>query len=273
MHEVSRKRRSRTEIFCLHLSATIAPLFLFFIPLLQSVLDSGDAQATIYWQQKNGIAADFDWANGGSDKCLFGEPTVIGNVFQFSPTNFRAESIDGRSAITSDRLQFDIIAHPGKEIEGIRITEEGDYSILFEGKVSASSAIFVTNMNQFEVRKAMFQMEPVMPISSPTPLDFWSGQVAIENLHWTYARVVLNNNLIALSLPASVTFIEKKSVGVNIEIIIPEPATITILSIGLLAFNRKKKINLSADSSTEGLPKADSREKTASWHISGRKEV
>ena len=89
-------------------------LLLFVIPLSQSVLNWGSAQATIYWSNSSGTATDFNWANGGSDKGLFGDPIIVGSVFVFSPTNFRAESIDGVSSIKSDRLQFDITAHSGK---------------------------------------------------------------------------------------------------------------------------------------------------------------
>lgn len=239
-------RRSCTSFPRFHLRLIVFLLF-FLIQPLQSVFNSGDAQATIYWSNSSGSAADFDWQNGGSDKGLFGDPCLVGgDTFQFSPTNFRAESVDGKSAIVSDRLQFDITAHPGKTIKGIRITEEGDYGILFEGKVSASGAMFVTNLSQFEVLKASFLMDPPMPISTPTPdgLDFWSGEVAVEGFEWTRLRVVMNNNLIAISIPGSVTWIEKKSVGINIEIIVPEPATIAVLTLGSLAlplFGRKNK--------------------------------
>jgi hypothetical protein len=143
MKGVCRKRRSFTDTPHLHFCAAILLLImLFFIQLVQPVFNSGDVQAAFqYWSNRNGVADGFYWQNGGSDKGLFGNPTLVGgNVFQFSPTNFRAESIDGRSAITSDRLQFDLIADPGKEIKSIKITESGDYGILFEGKVSASGA-------------------------------------------------------------------------------------------------------------------------------------
>jgi hypothetical protein len=40
-----------------------------------------------------------------------------------------------------------------------------------------------------------------MPISIPAVSDLWSGEVAIGGLNWTHLRVVLSNELIALSLP------------------------------------------------------------------------
>ncbi|OHB59435.1 MAG: hypothetical protein A2173_04950 [Planctomycetes bacterium RBG_13_44_8b] len=230
------KRRSFAVVFNLHFrTAALLLMTLFFIQMVQPVFNSGDVQAVIYWSNSSGTASGFSWANGGSDKGLFGDPTLVGgNTFVFAPTNFRAESSNGISAITSDRLQFDLIANPGKEIKSIKITEGGDYGIQFEGKVSAGGAIFITNLEQYEVRKQLFDMEPDMPIMPPPYEGLWDGQVEISNLNWSYLRVVLNNNLIAISLPGSTTWIEKKDFGsnVNIEIIIPEPATLFILALG-----------------------------------------
>ncbi|PKL47629.1 MAG: hypothetical protein CVV39_05525 [Planctomycetes bacterium HGW-Planctomycetes-1] len=210
--------------------------------MLQPAFNSGDVQAVIYWSNSSGTADEFSWTNGGSDKGLFGDPTLVGgNTLVFAPTNFRAESVDGKSAITSDRLQFDLIADPGKEIKSIKITESGDYGILYEGKVSAGGAIFITNLEQYEVRKELFEMDPAMPITPPPYEGFWGGQVEVAELGWSHIRVVLNNNLIAISMPGSIAWIEKKDFGVNIEIIIPEPATIGLLALGSLVFLGKKK--------------------------------
>lgn len=232
-----------TDISCSHLGIVILLLLLFFIPAVQSIFNSGNAQAIIYWQNKDGTGTDFNWQNGGSDKGLFGEPTLIGgNILQFSPTNFCAQSTNGASTITSDRLQFDIIVHPGREIKGIEISEEGYYGILLEGTVSAGGVMLITNLNQFETRKALFQTDPVMPISTPAVSDLWSGEVAIGGLNWTHLKVVLSNELIALSSPWTATSIEKDSLNVEI-ITIPEPTTIGLLGLGGLTLLRRKKIH------------------------------
>jgi hypothetical protein len=48
--------------------------------------------------------------------------------FQFSPTSSCADSNNGVSAITSDRLQFDIITYPGIEVKNTQITKQNDVS-------------------------------------------------------------------------------------------------------------------------------------------------
>jgi hypothetical protein len=233
---VCRNRRSFTNSPRLGFRTPFPLLItLFLIQLAQPAFHSGDVQATVYWTNSSGTADGFSWANGGSDKGLFGDPTLVGgNTFVFSPTNFRAESIDGKSDITSDRLQFDLIAAPGKEIKSIKIIESGDYGILYEGKVSAGGAIFVTNLEEYEVRKKLFEMDPDMPIAPPPYEGLWGGMVEITDLGWSHLRIVLNNNPIAISMPGSITWIEKKDfgTGVNIEIIVPEPATLFILTFG-----------------------------------------
>lgn len=241
------KRRSCEDIFRFHFGAVILSLLLFFIPLSQSALDFNAQAAIIPWvPDSNGSATYFDWQNGGSDKSLFGSPVLVdGDTLHFEPQNFIAESISGTSAIKSDRLQVDIFAHSGIVILGVEITEVGDYNINTEGKVSASAGLFLTNLSHYEVRNAMFDMEPNMPIISPPApqIGDWSGEISIENLDWTHFRIVLNNNLIATSRPGSNSFIKKTDFDIRI-ITIPEPATVAVLTIGgliLPLFGRKKK--------------------------------
>jgi len=235
------ERRSTTDIPRFHLRLFVL-LLLVLIPLLQSAFDLGNAQAVIFWQNKNGTANEFDWRNGGSDNGLFGDPLLVGgSTFVFFPSNFRAESINGQGDIVSDRVQFEIIAHTGKEIKGIRITEYGDYGILTQGSVSATGTLFLTNLNAFGVHYDALTTSPISPIGGGQ--GTWTGQVVVDDIGWTRLQVVLDNNLLAFSLPGSTAFIQKKIVGggIDIEIIVPEPATMVLLTLGGMAFLRKKK--------------------------------
>jgi hypothetical protein len=241
------ERRSYTipPRICFHFTA----LLLFSLILLQSVFFADNVKAAIVtWADSNGIGNGFYWQNGGSDKGLFGNPILInGNTtLHLEPKNFSAESINGKSAITSDRLQVDIIAAPGTVINSIKILEYGDYGIDTAGKVSDSGAIFVTNLSQYEVRSATFQLDPVMPISLSSSNGTWSGQAVVDQLGWTYLRIVLNNNLIATSLQGSQSYIDKTSFDIEIDTIdhnVPEPATLTVLTLGtaILPLCRRNK--------------------------------
>ncbi|MDD5010516.1 MAG: hypothetical protein PHQ00_00160 [Phycisphaerae bacterium] len=233
MQGVCRNRRSFTNIPRLDFRAPFPLLItLFLIQLIQPALNSGDAQATIYWSNSSGTADGFSWTNGGSDKGLFDDPiSIAGNTFVFSPTDFFAESINGKSAITSDRLQIRISADPGKAIKGIRITEYGDYDIDSAGKVIAGGYVILTNLTQYETISSTFLMDPDMPIASTVKCSGnWDGGILLEGFEWTNLQIVLNNNLTAKSSYGSQSYIEKTFV--KIEIIVPEPATLLILAIG-----------------------------------------
>jgi hypothetical protein len=72
--------------------------FSFAVLLLFPLLPLHTAQAAI-----------INWSN--SSGTGNGNPTLIGgNILQFSPQNFLAESINGKIAITSDRIQVALIS-------------------------------------------------------------------------------------------------------------------------------------------------------------------
>ncbi len=200
-----------------------------------------EAEATYYWTNKEGSADNFDWSGGGSETGLFGSPTIVGgNTFLFFPSNFRAESLDGVSEITYDKLEFNLAAHSGYTIKGMVIHELGDYGISGTGEVSVSGTMFLTNLSEWGVYSDNLVSTPSSPITSGS--GQWSAEVGVDGLDWTNLNVTLNNNLIARSDPGSEAFIEKSVAGVAIEIIIiPEPATICIVGLGGLMLVRRKK--------------------------------
>jgi hypothetical protein len=233
-------RRSYMISSCLYFPFTALLLF-SLIPFLAS-----DIKAAVIPWDSNGAGNGFYWANGGSDKGLFGNPTLTnGNTLHFSPQNFSAESTNGKTSIKYDSLQVDIIAKPGEFIKSIRIIANGHYDIDTAGKISDSGAIFATNLSQYEVCNATFLLNPVMPVTSATLLSGdWNGQAAVNLPGWTYLRIVLNNNLIATSLKESQSYIDKTSFDIQIDTInnsIPEPTTICMLGIGALSLLRRKK--------------------------------
>jgi len=258
MQGAGKTMRGCTRIFCFRFSLYILLLLLFLIQPFQSAFNSGNAQAFVYWNNDSNSAEGFSWQNGGSDRGLFGEPNLInGNILHFSPQNFLAKSINGNSALTTDRLQVDIIADPCEEIKGIKIREYGVYDINSARIVSASGAIFVTNLSQYEVQKQLFDMDPNMPISPPPYNGQWSGEAVIDVNDWTRVRIVLNNNLIALSRQGSYSSIKK--IWFEIEIITPEPATAAVLTMGGVALLLCRKKNNVSKSAAAGLSTRNKR--------------
>ncbi len=204
--------------------------------------------AFVPWSNPNGNTAAFAWANGGSDTGLFGSPVLVGNTFTFFPSMFRAQSVNGSPSIVYDRLEFDVYANGNFFFTGIEIVETGDYGVFGTpgGSVSVTGNMFLTNLDTTAVLTDALVTNPVSPILAGS--GRWDGQVdvdlAAQNPHWTRLKVVLNNNLIAVSLPGGISFIEKKVAGAGVGIrIIPTPGSMALLAMGGVVMARRRREN------------------------------
>lgn len=166
------------------------------------------SSAAVMWTDPNGSADMFNWAGGGSDNGLFGDPTVVENTLTFSPSNFKAEALNGEMVDVWDNLFFDIIVHPGLFITGIMIEELGDYSILGSGFVDVFSMLTITNLDTLEVYSHGLGVSPVMPVDVGSGV--WIALGGIDNIQATRLRISLENGLLALADYCSVAMIEKK---------------------------------------------------------------
>jgi len=207
---------------------------------VQSLVFTNQADAFVSWTNPSGSAANFNWQNGGSSNGLFGSPTLVdGNTFLFTPESFIAISMDGQIGTASDTLSFDLIAHTNVLITGIQISEYGDYGILDAGFVDMYSILQAENLVTPQIEYTNLISNPLMPVYSGT--GEWTAAGALSFNGWTHLRVTLDNNLLTISDPGSVAYIQKKIVGDSVAItIIPEPATMVVLAAGM-AFLRRKK--------------------------------
>lgn len=199
------------------------------------------------WTVPNGTTPDFDYFNGQSDNGLFGDPIISpsGYVFTFFPSNFKAVSTNGVAANTSDRLSFEILMKPGKVLTGFAVNEFGDYTITGTGSVSATGALFLTNLLTGDVVGDTLHTTPGMPITTNTfTSGNWTGTSSVSLLPngWTKVKIVLNNVLQATSGANSAAQIEKKITQGIIITLIPEPGSIAmaVLGSGLLLIRRRK---------------------------------
>lgn len=203
--------------------------------------------APVPWTNANGSTADFDWSGGLSDNGLFGDPVVVGNTFLFFPNNFIATSTNGVAAEVSDRLQFDLLFKPNKAMAGFTVNELGDYQITGAGgSVNAGGYLLLANLLTGQTKQDLLDTTPAMPITTPTAgAQAWSGFESISLLPngWTKVRVVINNVLHATSGANGASTIQKKFVdgAVEITIIVPEPASLSLIgAAGLLLIRRRK---------------------------------
>lgn len=206
------------------------------------------ALADVPWDVPSGMTDNFFYENGGSDLGLFGNPVVTNDgTFIFNPSGFRAQVEGVGVDQITDQLFFDIIAKPGFDVTGVRISEVGDYTIIGEAEVSIGGGLIVTNLDVFGIRTDTLVSNPGSPISDPTPGDIWTAtaEVDLDNLvpAWNHIRIQLDNTLVARAFDAvSSALVEKKSVGAGIRIeIIPAPASLSLLALGGLAATRRRR--------------------------------
>lgn len=214
------------------------------IALLQFSLPR-PASAFIPWSNTNGDATTFTWSGGGSDNGLYGDPLLVGgDSLVFTPGGYRAESLNGVADAKADRLQVDLHAKPGFAFLGIELFEGGDYGILGQGSVSASGTLFVNDLDLPRNLHDDIITSPLSPILSGSGAWTGSANVPIPSVPgdlWTNVRIVLDNNLLAISTPGGVSFIEKKFAGLSVRVLIPEPSSVALLSLGGLALLRRRR--------------------------------
>lgn len=182
---------------------------------------------------------------------LFGQPTLSGDVLFFTPTSFKAESLNGLGVATnSDTLNLRIRLDDGYRIDGVRLEERGDYRLR-----GASSEVDVFGqLRAFDVAHPLDEVSA--GITAATTFDQRDGSnynwnagslLDLSGAAWQGAgllNLTLENILEAYTDPADagrrVAFIEKKFAGLEIGVSplnvspVPEPAQWSLLAAGLL---------------------------------------
>ncbi|MCA9185469.1 MAG: PEP-CTERM sorting domain-containing protein [Pirellulaceae bacterium] len=173
------------------------------------------------------------------------DPTVLGNTLVVNPTNFRVEVIPGPGLGAIDsQLETVIMTKNGAAIQAIKFDEAGDYEILGNAFVKAELDYF------YEVLEV--NGSPVgSPITGNGKMVFDDTSPANDSGNWelgfyvpldgaakgaTKVRFEFDNRVIAQAdNDASLAFIAKKQIsGVQVEPIVPEPATVGMFLLGLI---------------------------------------
>lgn len=213
---------------------------------------ANQASAFVFWSNANGMTSDFMWMGGGSDNGLFGDPTLVGNTFIFTPSGFQANSTNGSAVQIIDRLEVELVAKGAFNFTDIVISEFGDYAITGIGEVSVTGGLFVTDLENLapggilpRVADDSLMSSPGSPITSGA--GNWTASAGVDLVNWdagpvwTHIKVVLNNVLIATTEgQGDAAFIEKKVGGVSIQIV-PTPGSAMLFAVGGLVAVRRKR--------------------------------
>lgn len=249
--------------------ALLAGAFLFAGQAFAAPINYGDfAGATVTYTQVTEAAN-----SAGDAPPLFGPPTVSGDSLDFDPVGFSASATGAAGVdITDGNLRFGIVANPGNGISQVVLSEAGDTTLAGFGTdatftaVTARGVISITEVDGVGINVISKQFSLTFNPSGGTfglltdggggPLYSadWSGSETINvtniliaenvpyNLGATKVSINLDNTLVALSQNGTFSLIAKKDFGGLSVTVIPEPATLLMLSlavVGLVVARRK----------------------------------
>jgi len=190
------------------------------------------------------------------DSSLYGTATVIGNTIFFTPTTFKAESLNTTGLVqTSESLGVTIEALAAElVISGVQLLENGDYQMSGSGtSVSAVGGLTIDSQTSAYSDSQSFNAGA---LTTAGALTAWSAGTSIDlgdTAGWdtdTKVIMTLDNTLSAESLNfGGQAFIEKKfegtAIGISIDMtpsVVPVPAAVWLFgsALGLLGWVRFK---------------------------------
>lgn len=207
---------------------------------------------------------------------LFGPPTYFSTGADFDPAtfaSFSASTSGGGGDITDGQLNFTVegvVNDTGTVgIDQIQLFESGDYSLFGTGTTAtqasaavsmhvavteidgvAVSPIFLSPSNASTSFNLVANPGLLQPWSLGSTVDIDAALTAAgENflVGATKIEVVIDDQLVALSEPSSVSFIAKKNftiiVVTDVEGVIPEPAAMSLLVLGAAGTLMRRRRN------------------------------
>ena len=194
---------------------------------------------------------------------LYGAPSVFGDTLDFNPVSFNASATGAAGVeITDGTLALMMVSKPGNFIDKVLFDEAGDVTLAGIGgigtfaSVSANFNVEIQEVDGVGIGSILIQAPMVFTPSGGTydqatdggggPFfnSAWSGSLMVDltqalidnNIPYvngvTKISVVFDNTLVALSESGTSSFIGKKDVGGVGITVIPEPATIGLLTLG-----------------------------------------
>lgn len=172
----------------------------------------------------------------------FGPASLAGDTIYFTPTAFRAQSLNGAGfSLASETMNVRLTARDGYAFGSASLLERGDYLLLGAGGLAEAGG----QLRIFDA--AAPQLDVTSVIGSPVPL----ATPGLPTRNWTAhsfadlsgfsngeLNLTIQNLLIAATFdPASLAFVEKKFAGLTVGTValapVPEAETYAMLLAGL----------------------------------------
>ena len=210
----------------------------------------GGAQAATITQMGTDVTFTYD------DATLYGTGSVVGNSIFFSPTAFKAESLNTAGVVTANEtLNITVTVKPSSSyvINEFALVEQGDY--LLNGSsssVDASGRLQVTSLTTtcgfFACKDS--EIFTAGPLTTTGVLTAWSTNAGIDfadTAGWgadTDVIAQIQNDLTAIStVNGESAMVQKKFQGVGLVVNpIPVPAAAWLFgsALGLLGWLRRR---------------------------------
>ncbi|MEM9416391.1 MAG: PEP-CTERM sorting domain-containing protein [Planctomycetota bacterium] len=203
-------------------------------------------------------------ANSPGDTApLFGAPSIAGDQLDFDPAGFSAASTDGVTDLTDGQLNFTLMATGGATLEVIEISESGDYTLFGSGTSATQvgygltlASVVVTEVDGVAITPVALSGASVsssanLADNGPTIGSLWSlglsydvdaalAQAGVDFVNGaTKLEIALDNTLIAVSEDGTAALVAKKDLSIDVEI--PEPGSLALLSLGGLLLARRRR--------------------------------
>ncbi len=222
-------------------------------------LASGVSAATISYADVGPVGTgvsftDISESSGTDAVPLYGSPAGFPTGLDFNPMSFTAQAVGGGSDLTDGQLNFTVNVPNDRAINLLSLYEAGDYTLTGTGtaatQVVAGAILRATITEINGVAVAPINVTPFnASVSANLPANGgvvqpWSLGVSLNvasalgpGQFATQVDVVINNQLIAASEPASLAFIAKKDFQITLDDgpgnIIPEPGTFALAGLAL----------------------------------------